>query len=276
MDSPVNFSKALQTLVAGFFFDCCGGFFGDVYASPHEKVLRVPSLRGAPVHSLALDGDAIWIGTDLAGKARLFRMNRVDLSLRDESRRFRTKAEDTITTLFIDGQNLWIGSNHNTWLTKPFRRSGKAVGSEEAGSFLKNWLSKYDDLAPRCGKSSLETFMEEPGIAWLAYFKGSLYRYERASGRCTEVFRPPSIYQWPAVIAADRRFVYVGTRGSALVVVDRRSLRTTEVTEASLSETRFINAMACDNGHLWIGTDYGLTRIQKDWFHERLEVDRSR
>lgn len=242
---------------------------GESYASSQDAVAMIPALRGAQISSLASDGNILWAGVWMEDyRIRLLRINKTDLTIHDESVRFRVQAEDTITDLFINGHVLWIATNHNTYLARPFRRNGQALDPEEAGSFLTRWLSTFDELESRCAPSSLETFLDEEDFAWLGYFKGSVYRYDKRTNRCAEVYRPPSIYEWATTLVGDERFVYIGTRGAGLVVVDRTTLKTITLASAHhplLELSEVINSLAVDEQRLWVGTDRGLIVVPKAW-----------
>jgi ligand-binding sensor domain-containing protein len=239
-------------------------------ALDRPPVTKVEALRDAAILALVSDGNTLWAG---ASGGRLVRIDKADLSLDDRTERFRLPREDSVTGLFVDGDVLWVATNHNTWLAKPFRRTGEPLDPRTAGGFLKRWLSTHDDLGRRCGKSSLMTFLDEREFAWLGYFKGSAYRYEKRTGRCTEVFRPPSIEEWATALAADAGFVYIGTRGAGLLVVGRDALTAVPLTGAHhplLARNQVIESLAVDDERVWLGTAKGLVAIRKSWLAQRV------
>ena len=246
-----------------------------VPAAAQEPVTAIEALQDGPILALASDGNTLWVGTS---RGRLVRIDKGDLSLDDTTERFRLPRQDSITGFFIDGDVLWIATNHNTWLAKPFRRTGESLDPRTAGGFLKRWLAIHDDLAHRCGKSSLMTFLDDREFAWLGYFKGSVYRYEKRTGRCTEVFRPPSIHEWATTLAGDARFVYIGTRGAGLLVVGRDALAAVPLTVAHhplLARNKTIESLAVDDERVWLGTANGLVAIRKSWLAQRVPGPRS-
>lgn len=241
-------------------------------ARDRPPVTKVEALRDAPILALASDGNTLWVGT---GRGQLVRIDKADLSLDDRTERFRLPRQDSITGLFVDGDVLWIATNHNTWLAKPFRRTGESLDPRTAGGFLKRWLATHDDLAHRCGKSSLMTFLDEREFAWLGYFKGSVYRYEKGTGRCIEVSRPPSIHEWTTTLAGDAGFVYIGTRGAGLLVVRRDALAAVPLTGAHhplLARNQTIESLAVDDERVWLGTGKGLVAIWKSWLAQRVSA----
>ena len=245
-----------------------------VPAAAQEPVTAIEALQDGPILALASDGNTLWVGTS---RGRLVRIDKGDLSLDDTTERFRLPRQDSITGLFVDGDILWIATNHNTWLAKPFRRTGEPLDPRTVGGFLKRWLATHDDLAHRCGKSSLMTFLDERELAWLGYFKGSVYRYEKRTGRCTEVFRPPSIHEWATTLAGDARFVYIGTRGAGLLVARRDALAAVPLTGAHhplLARNQTIESLAVDDERVWLGTANGLVAIRKSWLAQRVSGPR--
>src|SRR5208337_2730211 len=82
----------------------------------------------------------------------------------------------------------------------------------------------YYEGEPVCGASGTASIIDGD-VLWSAYFKGPVYGYLRSENKHFVVYSPIWSRLWPTCLAADDRFLWIGTSGNGIMRYDKGAKR---------------------------------------------------
>jgi len=249
-----------------------------------NEMKRIPDISlclkkiiGGYIEQIEISGENFWI---VANSVNLGILDTRTLELKNLTKiindQLRKKLE--IHFIFLEGQDCWIRPKGVGNITV-YRVSSSGILNKVMGDSDFMWSkvmsSRRSTISNLCSRASLEDYVEDENNIWLAYFKGGVYCYDKNSKRCKEIYFPGT-YEWPTSLAIMKNYLFVGTRGKGLAVID---LSTNKVKESILSSllkrTDFdfsvINVLESFDGFLWIGSADGLYRLDVDVIRKYLQ-----
>ena len=96
----------------------------------------------------------------------------------------------------------------------------KENGDLEFGDVTVHWYS-----GPPAYQASPIIELADEEFVWRGFFKGPVYGYNRATNRHFVVYSPANRYHWPTCLLADRRSLWIGTRGNGIFRYDKQGKR---------------------------------------------------
>ena len=198
---------------------------------------------------------ALWVNV---GSSRFYHIN--PTSHQSESINFPVHFTSTITPMSTDGQGqVWALYEHRLWGYDPSTRQ---------------WVRSDYTIDPGITLDLVQLVADEQAF-WLASSSRGLFRFDRRTGKLRQYSHQPD---QPTSLGNNTLFclsadptdanrLWIGTFGSGLCAFDKRSGQCRRITEQDGLPNNVIYSVLPDqHGQLWIGTNRGLCRMNRQNF----------
>src|SRR5262245_56547153 len=211
-----------------------------------DLVRAIPYFANHTITSLGVSGDVLFIGSTVpkgnSYSVRVYVMDLKSKQIKDLTQKLMTGEYDEVTDIRFNENagELWLTTNGNggsadcydTELNLKARYSGTSVMGHPVlekkpcdWRFVDEYNKKSIELPPTHeAHGSTNTLAFDKKGTVVGNFKGSVfYCPAGVELRCSEVYKPSDLYNWPISSVLTDSYAWVGTRGDGLILVDRRT-----------------------------------------------------
>ncbi len=223
-----------------------GSFSGvDVYnGRSFQKLASIKELNNTPVSTFFEDSrNRIWVGTENNG-VFLFDQTADGLKLIKKYTLIEDVPVEQILKIVEDAQhNIWIGGY------------GKGIfkispeGKEEHFG-MKNQLNTDDVMT---------LYADIFGNIWIGTYAHGIIKYNGTTFKEFHKNEIPSLNIVFSISGDEKGNIYFGTQDGGLLIWDNKKFHTINIKSGACSN--LINAVAYQNGFIWLGTDKGVNKI---------------
>ena len=213
------------------------------------------------VYDLLLDEDTIWISTIQGGLNRLnIDTGKIDVFKHDPENSKSIPGNDVKNVLKDSYGNIWVATD-----------KGLAKFDNKTLEFT-NYKSKLYDTTSLVSSDIVYMFEDKLGVIWIGTDKGVSYFYPESIFNTyrEDPFNENSISDnmIKGIYEDEEGLLWVGTSKDGLNIIDRDKMTIDRISNEASNENILtsdkINIIEGNNEYVWVGTNFGLNKINKN------------